>query len=263
MKEWKEILKDEISAELTEQINIFETQIELKKLGKIDDKIFGGPLMQQYRSALQWLKSKLDVRYIIEGSGPRKEVWEIPETALKEAVVNALSHRDYYDKGGRIMIELFDDRLEISNPGGLVSAISPNEFGKKSSSRNPLIFGLFERINMVEQVGSGIHRISESIKEAGLPEPEFNTEGMFTVVFKRKTTQKTTQKTTRKTTQKTTQEIIEAIKQNPEITRKELAELINDITEDGIKYHLNKLKKEGKLKRVGPDKGGYWEIVEK
>jgi len=123
--------------------------------------------MKQYKSAIQWLKSKLNVRYIIEGSGPRKELWEIPETALKEAIINALSHRDYYDKGGRIMIEHFDDRVEISNPGGLVSAISPEEFGKKSSSRNPLIFGLFERINMVSQVGSGIHRIKESIKNAG------------------------------------------------------------------------------------------------
>lgn len=68
----------------------------------IDDKIWGGPLMHQYRHALQWLKTKLDVRYEIKGSGPRKEIWEIPEVALKEALINALSHRDYYDKGGRI-----------------------------------------------------------------------------------------------------------------------------------------------------------------
>ena len=53
----------------------------------IDDKVFGGPLMDQYKQAMQWLKGKLDVRYEIEGSGPRKEFWEIPETAFKEAII--------------------------------------------------------------------------------------------------------------------------------------------------------------------------------
>ncbi len=74
---------------------------------------------------MQWLKGKLNVSYDIEGQGggPRKEIWEIPETVFKEAIINALSHRDYYDKGAVINIEVFDDRVEISNPGGLVSAI--------------------------------------------------------------------------------------------------------------------------------------------
>lgn len=111
----------------------------------VDDKIFGGPLYFQYSKAIQWLKEKLDIRYDIEGqgSGPRKEIWEIPETVFKEAIINSLSHRDYYDKGAVTTIELFDNRVEISNPGGLVSAISHTEFGKRSHSRNPLIFGLF------------------------------------------------------------------------------------------------------------------------
>jgi ATP-dependent DNA helicase RecG len=60
----------------------------------IDDKIFGGSLMKQYHQAMQWLKGKLNVRYEIEGSGPRKEIWKIPETAFKEAIINALAHRD-------------------------------------------------------------------------------------------------------------------------------------------------------------------------
>ena len=63
------------------------------------------------------------------------------------------------------------------------------------------------------------------------------------------------------TTQKTTQKILELIKENPHITRRELAGQIG-ITEDGIKYHLGKMKEKGILKRIGPDKGGYWEVVE-
>ena len=69
-------------------------------------------------------------------------------------------------------------------------------------------------------------------------------------------------KTTRKTTQKTTRKILDLIRKNPYITRKELAQKIENITEDGIKYHLAKLKQQGILKRIGPDKGGHWEIAE-
>ncbi|MCH8554089.1 MAG: putative DNA binding domain-containing protein, partial [Schleiferiaceae bacterium] len=150
-----------------------------------DDKVFTGPLVKQYEQAMQWLKGKLNVRYEIEGGGPRKEHWEIPETAFREAIVNALAHRDYYDKGAKITIELFDDRVEISNPGGLTSAIKPEEFGKRSHSRNPLIFGLFARIRLVEQIGSGIGRIQSAMIRARLPMPEFKTQGLFTVIFQR------------------------------------------------------------------------------
>ncbi len=62
------------------------------------------------------------------------------------------------------------------------------------------------------------------------------------------------------TTQKTTQKILEFIKQNPKISRRELAEKIG-ISEDGIKFNLTQLKKQKKIKRIGPDKGGYWEIL--
>ena len=76
---------------------------------------------------MQWRKQKLSVRYLIEGSGPRKEIYEIPEEALKELLLNALSHRNYYDRGASITVELYDDRLEIVIAGGLVSTIPKEE----------------------------------------------------------------------------------------------------------------------------------------
>ncbi|MFW5760685.1 MAG: ATP-binding protein [Cyclobacteriaceae bacterium] len=224
------------------------------KIQIVDDKFFGGPLMRQYEQAMQWLKNKLNVRYEIEGSGPRKEVWEIPETALKEAIINALCHRDYYDKGAKIAIELFKDRVEISNPGGLTSAISPSEFGTKSHSRNPLIFGLFVRIRMVEQVGSGISRIKEQMNEAKLPEPQFKTDGLFTVVMQR------TDKGLSTTPSSNTRELIlKLIESNPAITRESLADAVG-ITAKGIDYHLTAMQKEGVLKREGSRKTGIWVI---
>jgi len=231
----------------------------------IDDKPFGGNLFEQYRQTMQWLKGKLNVRYDIEGQGggPRKEIWEIPETVFKETLINALSHRDYYDKGAVIHIEVYDDRVEISNPGGLVSAIPESEFGKRSHSRNPLIFGLFARMHLVEQVGSGIGRIQDLMKAAGLPEPDFRKDGFFTVILKRpaQISVHTTQKTTRKTTRKTADRIIEILLLSPKASRSEIAQAIGDITEDGVKYQLNKLKKHGIIERVGPDKGGFWKVV--
>jgi len=222
----------------------------------IDDKPFGGNLYQQYQQAMQWLKGKLNVRYDIEGQGgrPRKEIWEIPETAFKEAIINALSHRDYYDKGAVIHIELFSDRVEISNPGGLVSAIPEAEFGKRSHSRNPLIFGLFSRMHLVEQVGSGIGRIQDLMKSAGLPEPIFQKEGIFTVVLKRPVAGSV------KSSVKSSVKIIELIIYNVHITIPELAENLG-ITTRAVEKQIANLKKQGIIERIGPDKGGYWKII--
>ena len=72
-----------------------------------------------------------------------------------------------------INVEVFDDRVEITNPRGLVSAILESEFGKRSYSKNPLIFGLVASMHLVEQVGSGIGRIQDLIQGVGLPEPDF------------------------------------------------------------------------------------------
>jgi ATP-dependent DNA helicase RecG len=73
----------------------------------IDDKQFGAQLIKQYEQVMKWLKGKLDIRYDIKGSGPRSEIWEIPETALKEIIINAICHRDYYDKGAKIKLNYF------------------------------------------------------------------------------------------------------------------------------------------------------------
>jgi ATP-dependent DNA helicase RecG len=155
------------------------------KIHIIDDKKYGGSLYQQYIQAEAWVKDKLEVAYIIKGTKPRKEVWEIPLTVFKEAIINALSHRDYYEQGAKIMIEIYDDRVEISNPGGLLVDLK-SDFGKRSITRNPLIFGLFTRMHLVEQVASGVPRMRDEMREAGLPDPIFSTEGrFFTVELKR------------------------------------------------------------------------------
>jgi len=224
-----------------------------------DDKEFKGPLYFQYKEAIQWLKKKLDVRYEIEGStGPREEFWEIPKTVFKETIINALAHRDYYDKGAKITIELFDDRVEVSNPGGLVSAISSRDFGKRSHSRNPLIFGLFSRMQMVEQIGSGIGRIKDLMEESNLPAPQFSFDGMFTVLLYRpldfdKWVNKWVDSLTNNRIA-----ILRAIHNDNKITKKDLESAVG-IGSTAMDNNLKFLKELGLLDRIGT-KGGTWLI---
>ncbi|HCU24840.1 MAG TPA: ArsR family transcriptional regulator, partial [Deltaproteobacteria bacterium] len=110
---------------------------------------------------------------------------EIPLEALREAVVNALMHRDYGITGTQISIEIYDDRVEILNPGGLPNKLSKKEFGVMSVRRNERIADLFFRLHKVERIGMGIKRIRKLIKAAGLKEPDFETDGFFRVVFYR------------------------------------------------------------------------------
>ena len=227
----------------------------------VDDKVMTGTLYQQYQKSMIWLKSKLNVRYDIEGEGanPRNEYWEIPIIAFKEAIINSLAHRDYYDKGARTTIEVFDDRVEISNPGGLVSAVPRNEFGKRSASRNPLIFGLFERMRLVEQIGSGIARMRDVMREEGLTPPEFNIDGMFTVTFRRPFVfEKWVEKWVEKLTDNRIK-ILKEVHNNPKVTKKELEQAVS-ISASAIDNNIDALKNLGLLTREGSDKGGNWKI---
>lgn len=154
------------------------------KLLIIDDKTFGGPLVSQYEQALGWLQDKLKLEYDIHGVGARTEKWEMPLDVFREALINALAHRDYYEQGAFTSVEVYDDRIEITNPGGLLPIVAKH-FGRKSLSRNPYIFSLFMRMNLVEHVGSGIGRMQELMLNAGLPEPQYETEGMFNITLYR------------------------------------------------------------------------------
>lgn len=227
----------------------------------VDDKLMTGTLYQQYQKSMIWLKSKINVRYDIEGEGgkPRKELWEIPETAFKEIIINSLAHRDYYDKGARITIEVFDDRVEISNPGGLVSAVPKSEFGKRSASRNPLIFGLFERMRLVEQIGSGITRIRDVMNDEGLTPPEFNIDGMFTVILRRPIEFEKWVERWVDNLSENRIKILKNIYKNPKISKREL-EAIVGLSGSAIDKNIDFLKNLELLERKGNTKSGHWII---
>ena len=228
----------------------------------IDRKDFTEDALSNYNNAMAFLFRNLRLEYRIETAGPREEILEIPEEALREAVVNAMAHRDYNEKGANIQIDIFDDRVEISNPGGLVSAIKKEDFGKKSLSRNPLLFSLFKSADLVEKVGSGIGRMRRAMKQASLPPPKFELTDFFTVIFKRPhTPQKNPPKEPPKRTELESN-ILRFLIDNPSSTRRIIAEKLN-LSPETVKEYLEKLKEKGFLRREGGRKTGYWAVIDK
>lgn len=227
-----------------------------------DHKDVRDDLLTQLNEAMAFVQKHLNVRSEIRGV-QRHDIYEIPLDALREAVVNAIVHRDYSKRGTSIYVSVFDDRIEIVNPGGLPAGVTKQNFGKESVRRNLIIADLFHRMGKVERMGGGIGRMRDLMKEVGLKEPIFESDAFFRAIFRRNpeySLKPAPGLGPEKTTQKTTQKIIEQIGKNPQITRQELAKIIN-LTEEGVKYHLSKMQKKGSIRRVGPDKGGHWEVL--
>lgn len=111
----------------------------------------------------------------------------------------------------------------------------------------------FFMMDKVERAGMGIQQMKEAMIRTGLKEPAFETDGFFRTVFFRPRKEDIFP-------QVTAEKIIEIIKENPKITTAELA-LRTGLTVKGIEWNIRELKEKGVLKRVGPDKGGYWEVI--
>ena len=109
----------------------------------------------------------------------RKDVWSIPLVLLREAVINALVHADYSQRGAPIRISFFDDRIEIENQGLLLPGMTVEDMRQGVSKiRNHVIARVFRELNLIEQWGSGVRRIFREAEEQGLPEPQIIEVGM-------------------------------------------------------------------------------------
>ncbi len=219
----------------------------------LDKKEFDADIVSNYDNALVYTISKLNTNYII--GRERKEQLELPEEALREAIINAVVHRDYFSTG-HIQIDIFLDRIEISNPGGLVKGLAEKDFGKVSLPRNPLIMDLMLRINKVEKIGSGIGRIKDSMKKFGLG-VKFESTGFFTVVLGRISTPQDTPQVEFTELEK---KMLLEMQTNPKISRNQLATKLS-ISSDTVKEYIEKLKSKNAVRRVGKTSAGYWEIL--
>lgn len=230
----------------------------------LDRKEYEGSLCRLLEDAYQYVLRNIRMGAVIEGL-IRQDKFELPPAAIREMICNAICHRSYMDEG-MIQVSVFDDRLEVSSPGALCRGLTLKDALKgRSKPRNKVIAEVFSRMGIIEKWGTGLQRIVDLAKQEGLKEPVFeNNDSFFRVILYRgkeeaaQTTDQTVQ-TTDQTVQTTEQKIMNAIAEKPTITRKELAEKTG-LSESGIKWQLDKLKKEQKILRVGGTFGGHWVV---
>ena len=150
----------------------------------LDRKEFKGNLYTAYQEVMAYFQAKLNSALIPNAQG-RDERLELPESALREAIVNAIAHRDYRSTAN-VHVYIFQDRVEIVTPGGLPAGMREEDLGSKSVPRNPLLFSMLYRMKLVEQIGSGIRRIHDACSEHGVAEPVINVSSdWLTVTFPR------------------------------------------------------------------------------
>jgi ATP-dependent DNA helicase RecG len=262
----------------------------------IDRHDFDGDILELIEEAEKYLLKNIRIGMKLDGLR-RVDVPEIAREALREAIINAFCHRDWRDPD-YIQIAIYKDRVEIRNPGGLYDGLTLDDLrrGNVSRRRNPLIAELLRRIHLVEAWGRGMPLILENAPNVTFSEVA----GLFIASFQRPatletpdttqeipdTTQETTQETpdttpetpenTKKTprkhqanTEKTPRKpqetarkiLLQRLRQQPESSVRALAETLG-MSGASVRHHLRRLRAENKIRRVGPDKGGYWEVIE-
>ncbi|WP_343089314.1 Fic family protein [Methanocalculus natronophilus] len=152
------------------------------KVHILDRKDFDGGIIADIEDALRFIERNTRTAYRIEKL-QREDIPEYPMAALREAITNAVMHRDWFLEGANVFVEIFTDRIEVSSPGGLPKGMQVSDLGHKSVRRNPLIADLLHRIAYIEKAGTGIKRMRDGATTLGYPAPEFRSDSFFSAIF--------------------------------------------------------------------------------
>ena len=249
-------------------------------------RVFKGTVFALVDQAVDFVMGKIALSVGTRAESARAPVeCEIPKEVVTEAIVNAVAHRDYTDSGS-VQVMLFADRLEVLNASRPSPHLTAEGLGASHPSipANPLLAASLHMMKYGEKTGTGTAEMVRRCVEAGLPEPEFEVGDGFLVRIRRRSGEGATQELVATqdslaTTQDvgdstqdrqqpapgqrptTRERILDHLRATPTLTRRGLAELIG-ITPDGIKYHLAKLRKAGRIRHVGPTKKGRWEVMD-
>ncbi|MEN8097774.1 MAG: ATP-binding protein [Chloroflexota bacterium] len=188
----------------------------------------------------------------------RKDDPSYPRFAVREALVNAVAHRDYQIKGRRIEIRMFSDRLEIISPGGLPGYITVDNIVDEHYSRNPrLVNGLFHW-GFIEELGLGIDRMIEEMVEAGQPPPTFKaTPHSFSVTLHAKKIRPPAHKWERRMNDRQAKALA-FIRENGSITNREYRGICPHVSPETLRLDLADLVKKAVLLKIGAKKGTYY-----
>ena len=186
---------------------------------------------------------------------------EYPYEALREAIINALIHRKYLGTSN-IQVRVYNDCIILMNEGKLPPEVPVDKLKIKHLSKpgNPLLADVFYKAGFIESWGRGTLEIVNKCIEQGLPEPDFTEE--FSVFNLTLYKGKLEEETVEESVEESVEEIINLISENPTITAAELTKRTG-LTRRSVEWNIKKLKDKGILKRVGPTKGGRWEVEKK
>ena len=237
---------------------------------------FEGPLLKVFNGLNHFVMehTRLGERFSDENPA-REAIYQYPLKAVREGLINALVHRDYESYEGTVNVEIHKDHLVISNTGGLYGGMTIERLkaGHLSAFRNPDMANYLNVRGFMEMTGRGSVLIQEACRANGLPEPQWAADensvtltftaksGMSRLVTQNGGREKSMEKGKEKSKEKSKEKILALLSVNPHATT---ADLISEtgLSVSGVEKNIRELKAAGRLRRVGPDKGGHWEVVE-
>ena len=237
----------------------------------VDDRTFNADLFETLSGVMSFVKNHLMAGLVITGN-PRHEVrYDYPVDAIREIILNMIVHRDYRELGVNT-IKIFDDRIEFTNPGGLPHGLTVKKLlsdAYVTKPRNVELASLFKSAGLIERYGSGIRRILESCRMHGEVDVEFEDhQTWFRTVLRKKlaaVSQKDSVGLGEKLGEKLGENrtaILEALKKESNLSIRDLALRIG-ISETALEKNMAWLRSHGYILRVGPRKGGYWEVLKR
>lgn len=216
----------------------------------VDMKVFDGSIIDQVDKSLGFVLEHIPMEVYLAGKPDREERYEYPPDAIREALTNAICHRDY-ETSSNVQIRIFDNRIEVWDCGSLPEPLTPEDLKKdrRSILRNPLISKSFFLLKYIEQWGTGTNDMIDMCLDWGLPEPLFEyVTGDLVVTFgKSRLTEDFLEESELNERQK---KAVEYVKENKEISN-EIYRNINDIGKVIAVKELNELVNKTIFRTVG------------
>lgn len=218
------------------------------------------PLAHTIKRTWDIIKEEIHIGAVVRGLR-REEQWVYPPTAIREALVNAVAHRDYRVRGRAIEVRMFSDHLEISSPGGLPGFITLDNIVDEHFSRNPrIVSGLFQW-GYIEELGMGVDLMIDEMARAGHPVPKFNaTDATFSVTF-----QSVQQRvplppggTSGQTMNERQAKALAYVQQHARIRSRDYQELCPDVSPETLRLDLADLVERGLFLKIGEKRGTYY-----
>lgn len=152
----------------------------------LDDRMARGTIIEQVNDAIEFVRKNIRVAFVMTGEPERKQVWDYPVEALREAIINGACHRDYMISSA-VEIRILSDSLKVWSPGRLATGITLPELLTPHASvlRNKGIAQVLYDIGWIERWGGGIQKMRSASETAGIPEPVFQEDQGFSVTFRK------------------------------------------------------------------------------